>query len=121
MGLTHPQHATVQLYHVLFFCARSALFSTRTSLTSRHCQHNLCIAPRCRSLEHSTILYESKDLAPLLRLSWNKQDPNYLATIHTDAHKAIILDIRYARAQVLSGSIFSMTKGMGIAWVTLRG
>lgn len=48
----------------------------------------------CRSLEHSTILYESKDLAPLLRLSWNKQDPNYLATIHTDSHKAIILDIR---------------------------
>lgn len=47
-----------------------------------------------RSLEHSTILYESRDLAPLLRLSWNKQDPNYLATIHTDAHKAIIIDIR---------------------------
>ena len=48
-----------------------------------------------RSLEHSTILYESKDLTPLLRLSWNKQDPNYLATIHTDSNKAIILDIRY--------------------------
>lgn len=36
-----------------------------------------------RSLEHSTILYESPDLTPLLRIAWNKQDPNYLATILT--------------------------------------
>jgi WD repeat-containing protein 68 len=31
-----------------------------------------------RSLEHSTIIYESPNLDPLLRLEWNKQDPNYL-------------------------------------------
>ena len=48
-----------------------------------------------RSLEHSTILYETPDLTPLLRIAWNKQDPNYLATILTDSPKAIILDIRY--------------------------
>ena len=48
-----------------------------------------------RSLEHSTILYESPDMAPLLRLAWNKQDPNYLATILTDSPRAIILDIRF--------------------------
>lgn len=47
-----------------------------------------------RSLEHSTILYESPDLSPLLRIAWNKQEPNYLATILTDCSKAIILDIR---------------------------
>lgn len=47
-----------------------------------------------RSLEHSTILYESPDLSPLLRIAWNKQDPNYLATILTDSPKAVILDIR---------------------------
>ena len=47
-----------------------------------------------RSLEHSTILYESPDLTPLLRLAWNKQDPNYLATILTASEKAVILDIR---------------------------
>ena len=47
-----------------------------------------------RSLEHSTILYESPDLTPLLRIAWNKQDPNYLATILTDSPKAVILDIR---------------------------
>lgn len=48
-----------------------------------------------RALEHSTILYESPSLSPLLRIAWNKQDPNYLATILTDSSKAIILDIRY--------------------------
>jgi len=47
-----------------------------------------------RSLEHSTIIYESPDLVALLRLAWNKQDPNYLATILLDSSKIIILDIR---------------------------
>jgi WD repeat-containing protein 68 len=48
-----------------------------------------------RSLEHSTILYDSEDLSPLIRLAWNKQDPNYIATIMADSPRAIILDIRY--------------------------
>ncbi len=47
------------------------------------------------SLEHSTILYETPDLAPLLRLCWNKMDPNYLACILTDGSETIILDIRW--------------------------
>lgn len=47
-----------------------------------------------RSLEHSTILYESPNFIPLLRLEWNKQDPNYLATFMVDSQKTIILDIR---------------------------
>ena len=47
-----------------------------------------------RSLEHSTIMYESADQTPLLRLAWNKQDPNYLATILMDSPTTIILDIR---------------------------
>eukprot|EP00903_Cladosiphon_okamuranus_P016007 g14781.t1 len=47
-----------------------------------------------RSLEHSTIIYETHDLTPLMRLSWNKQDPNYLAAILTDSSKTVILDIR---------------------------
>lgn len=29
-----------------------------------------------------------------MRIAWNKQDPNYLATIHTDSNKAIIIDVR---------------------------
>jgi hypothetical protein len=67
-------------------CAVHTFLNKTTSAPSHRSNH--------RSLEHSTILYESRDLAPLLRLSWNKQDPNYLATIHTDSHKAIIIDIR---------------------------
>ncbi|KAJ1391080.1 WD40-repeat-containing domain protein, partial [Ochromonadaceae sp. CCMP2298] len=68
-----------------------------------------------RSLEHSTILYESPDLTPLLKLSWNKQDPNYLATIHTDSNKAIILDIRVPSAPVaeLVGHVGALN---GIVW-----
>mmetsp|Transcript_8383 Transcript_8383/g.18782 ORF Transcript_8383/g.18782 Transcript_8383/m.18782 type:complete len:379 (+) Transcript_8383:436-1572(+) len=47
-----------------------------------------------RSLEHSTIIYETAKLEPLLRLEWNKQDPNYLATFKSDSQCTIILDIR---------------------------
>lgn len=47
-----------------------------------------------RDLEHSTIIFESEDQSPLLRVAWNKQDPNYLATIMMDRREVIILDIR---------------------------
>ena len=50
-----------------------------------------------RSLEHSTIMYESDGLKPLLRLSWNKQDANYLATVGLDSNTTTILDIRCVR------------------------
>jgi len=33
-----------------------------------------------RSLEHSTIMYETPAATPLLRLTWNRQDNNYCAT-----------------------------------------
>ena len=63
-----------------------------------------------RSLEHSTIIYESQDgnggsPVPLIRLAWNKQDPNYLATLTMDSSKIIILDIRVPSlpAAVLDG------------------
>jgi len=47
-----------------------------------------------RDLEHSTIIYESVDQSPLLRVAWNKIDPNYLATIMQDKNEVVILDIR---------------------------
>jgi len=47
-----------------------------------------------RHLEHSTIIYEDMQRQPLLRLCWNKQDPNYLATMAMDAVEVIILDVR---------------------------
>ncbi|CAK9158892.1 unnamed protein product [Ilex paraguariensis] len=48
-----------------------------------------------RDKEHSTIIYESPQPdTPLLRLSWNKQDLRYMATILMDSNKVVILDIR---------------------------
>lgn len=47
-----------------------------------------------RNLEHSTIIYESVDCQPILRLGWNHQDPNYIATIMLDSQSIIIVDVR---------------------------
>ncbi|KXS17492.1 WD-repeat protein GhTTG1 [Gonapodya prolifera JEL478] len=57
-----------------------------------------------RSLDHSTIMYETPPHATsqvgaaenpaLLRLSWNKQDPNYMATFQVDDNQVILLDVR---------------------------
>ena len=46
-----------------------------------------------RHLEHSTIIYEDPQHQPLLRLAWNKQDPNYLATMAMDALEVGFNDI----------------------------
>lgn len=40
-----------------------------------------------RHLEHSTIIYEDPTHTPLLRLAWNKQDANYLATMAMDSNE----------------------------------
>ncbi|KAK1865185.1 hypothetical protein I4F81_007720 [Pyropia yezoensis] len=47
-----------------------------------------------RSLEHSTIVYEAPDAAPLLRLRWNAHDPNYLAAVVGGSPDVVLLDIR---------------------------
>uniref|UniRef100_A0A6B2LA46 Uncharacterized protein n=1 Tax=Arcella intermedia TaxID=1963864 RepID=A0A6B2LA46_9EUKA len=68
-----------------------------------------------RSLEHSTIIYETPELRPLLRLVWNKTDSNYLATFMENSSKAIILDIRVPSvpAAELSGHSACLN---GVAW-----
>lgn len=49
-----------------------------------------------RDKEHSTIIYESPQPdTPLLRLSWNKQDPRYIAALAMDSSRVMVLDIRY--------------------------
>ena len=45
-----------------------------------------------RQLQHSTILYESRNGEPLLRFSWNKMDGNLLSTFHRDT--LVVLDVR---------------------------
>ena len=48
-----------------------------------------------RDLEHSTIIYESPEKQPLLRVAWNKQNIYYLATIAKGSNDVSILDFRY--------------------------
>jgi len=52
-----------------------------------------------RNLDHSTIIYESANLAPLLRLEWNKLNPNFIATFAADSSTINIVDIRRLPAQ----------------------
>uniref|UniRef100_A0A1I7XIS2 WD_REPEATS_REGION domain-containing protein n=1 Tax=Heterorhabditis bacteriophora TaxID=37862 RepID=A0A1I7XIS2_HETBA len=47
-----------------------------------------------RHLEHSTIIYEDPQRTPLLRLAWNRNDYNYIATFAMDSTEVIILDMR---------------------------
>jgi WD40 repeat protein len=78
-----------------------------------------------RSLEHSTIIYETgqgtDSQKPLLRLAWNKSDPNFIATVPLDSDEvthfrfwpplfALCISIEHAqngpRAAPLSFSLF---------------
>uniref|UniRef100_A0A8R1HSK4 WD_REPEATS_REGION domain-containing protein n=1 Tax=Caenorhabditis japonica TaxID=281687 RepID=A0A8R1HSK4_CAEJA len=47
-----------------------------------------------RRLEHSTIMYEDPQRQPLLRLAWNRNDHNYIATFAQDSKEVLILDLR---------------------------
>lgn len=68
-----------------------------------------------RHLEHSTIIYEDPQHHALLRLSWNKQDPNYLATFAIDSMEIVILDVRIPCTPVARLSNHRMGVN-GIAW-----
>jgi DDB1- and CUL4-associated factor 7 len=45
-----------------------------------------------RHMEYSTIVFEEPNRKPLLRLAWNKQDHNYLATFAQNSTEARIFD-----------------------------
>lgn len=47
-----------------------------------------------RSLEHSTIIFESPDQTPFVRLAWNRDDPNLLAVVMMNSNKVSIVDLR---------------------------
>lgn len=58
-----------------------------------------------RSLSHSTILYngmndKQQQLCSLARISWNRNDHNYLATISTENSTILIIDIRMATSSI---------------------
>ncbi len=58
-----------------------------------------------RHLEHSTIIYEDPQHHPLLRLCWNKQDPNYLATMAMDGMEVSLL-VPFTILTYLSPSLY---------------
>ncbi|UYV67327.1 DCAF7 [Cordylochernes scorpioides] len=68
-----------------------------------------------RHLEHSTIIYEEPQHRPLLRLGWNKQDPNYLASFAMDSPEVVILDVRVPCTPVAKLSNHRACVN-GIAW-----
>ncbi|XP_065174495.1 DDB1- and CUL4-associated factor 7-like [Sycon ciliatum] len=47
-----------------------------------------------RHLEHSVITYEDPKKAPLMRVGWNRVDPNLLATFALHTNEVVVLDIR---------------------------
>ena len=59
-----------------------------------------------RHLEHSTIIYEDQQHVPLLRLAWNKQDPNYLATMALDAQEVKMYNQYKCNVTILSSTYF---------------
>lgn len=53
--------------------------------------------PTDRPTDHNDIntpKNQSPELTPLLRLAWNKLDPNYLATFMADSAKTLIIGAR---------------------------
>ena len=53
-----------------------------------------------REMEHCTIVHESPQLTPLLRVAWNKLDQTYLATFGVEGTEVVVIDIRYTAAPV---------------------
>lgn len=47
-----------------------------------------------RNLEQSMIIYEAQPVSPLVRLSWNKLNTNYIACVAMDQTGVIVLDVR---------------------------
>eukprot|EP00744_Colponema_vietnamica_P010177 GILI01014410.1.p1 GENE.GILI01014410.1~~GILI01014410.1.p1 ORF type:complete len:377 (+),score=43.11 GILI01014410.1:33-1163(+) len=53
-----------------------------------------------REMEHCTIVWESPQLTPLLRVAWNKHEPTYLSTFGINDTQVVIIDIRYPSTPV---------------------
>ncbi len=47
-----------------------------------------------RSLDHSTIIYETPNANALLKVHWNPVDSNYLSSFSADSNSVIVMDIR---------------------------
>ncbi|RHY59312.1 hypothetical protein DYB34_003413 [Aphanomyces astaci] len=54
-----------------------------------------------RNLDSCTLLYETADMRPLVRLAWNALDTNYIATMLADGPAALVLDLRLPSIPVM--------------------
>lgn len=73
-----------------------------------------------RHLEHSTIIYEDPQHHPLLRLCWNKQDPNYLATMAMDGMEVRApLEANIGPATQLQLCVLTVSRRMVCNWSPL--
>ncbi|RYG52547.1 WD40 repeat domain-containing protein [archaeon] len=68
-----------------------------------------------RSLEHSSIMYESDNGSPLLRLAWNMLDNNFIATFNMDSNVTVIIDVRMPAVPVAQLSAHTAAVN-GVAW-----
>ncbi|KAH9123307.1 hypothetical protein AeMF1_005644 [Aphanomyces euteiches] len=47
-----------------------------------------------RNLKSCSIIYESADVCPLIRLTWNKLDQNYIAAMMSEGPSVLVFDVR---------------------------
>ncbi|CCW64414.1 unnamed protein product [Phytomonas sp. EM1] len=69
-----------------------------------------------REMDHSTILYETPALHPLLRVAWNQQDANYISTFGIDGLHAVVIDVRYPTVPASLLSSRHQLPINGMAW-----
>lgn len=93
MTSVSPQIRTSSVQSALMEALGSSTFGTRPF---GRC-HHVCIS----NLEHSTVLYETENSLPLLRIAWNKQDPNCVAVIAMDQNYITLLDMRSIPSEAL--------------------
>jgi len=70
-----------------------------------------------RNLDHSSIIYEDPSSSPLLRLAWNKQDPNFVAVLgEGKPGEIVILDVRSPRRPLTTIANSTNAPVNGLAW-----
>lgn len=78
------------------------LFDLRFGMSFLFCWH-LCLTCSCvgRQLSSSTIVFESRDSSPLVRVAFNKRDDRYLATFANGSSTISVIDRRHTSYPVV--------------------
>lgn len=104
-------------YLTLRICVSPCRLSNRFSIFCGSLRQNLiCIQ---NFFNQFPLFIKDPTHTALLRLAWNKQDPNYLATVAMDSCEVIILDVRVPCTPVARLSNHRACVN-GIAWAPHR-